>query len=118
MLTPLQKSAYNQIMKTMSIPELHEAIKTISKNDLILDVRTPMEFAAGHIPGAKNIPVDQVMNHTAELSRYASIYVYCRSGGRVMTACSILFPMGVKNLIAVDDGGFPDWEDAGYPTEK
>jgi rhodanese-related sulfurtransferase len=105
-------------MKSMTIPELHEALKSISKKDLILDVRTPQEFAAGHIPNAKNIPVDQVMNHAAELTRFETIYIYCRSGGRVMTACSILAPMGVKNMIAVDDGGFPDWEDLGYPTEK
>ena len=112
------KIGYNLNMKTITIPELHHAVQSLKNQDLILDVRTPGEFAAGHIPKAKNIPVDQVMNHASELKQYASVYVYCRSGGRV-TACSgILAPMGVTNLICVDDGGFPDWEEAGYPVEK
>ena len=102
----------------MTIPELHEAVNSLSKNDLLLDVRTPQEFAEGHIPKAKNIPVDQVMNHVAELNQYSSIYIYCRSGGRVVAACNILAPLGVKNLVAIDAGGYPDWAAAGYPTEK
>ena len=101
----------------MTIPELHEALKSISKNDLILGVRTPAEFDAGHIPNAKNIPVDQVMNRVNELSQFKNIYIYCRSGGRVMAACGILSSLGIQNLIAVDNGGFPDWAAAGYPAE-
>lgn len=106
------------MVKTISIPDLHEASKSLSDRDLILDVRTPQEFAAGHIPRAKNIPVDQVANHAKELMQYSTIYLYCRSGGRVVVSQKILAALGVKNLICVDEGGFPDWATAGYPTSK
>lgn len=104
-------------MKTMTIEELHQATQNLKKTDLVLDVRTPGEFAEGHIPGAKNIPVDQVMHHAAELNQFSNVYVYCRSGGRVTAAYNILSSLGVKNLICVDDGGFPDWAEAGYQIE-
>ena len=105
-------------MKTITLSELHDATKSLGKDDLILDVRTPGEFAAGHVPKAKNIPVDQVMNFAEELKKYSNIYVYCRSGGRVTTSYNMLAPLGVKNLICVHQGGFPDWADAGSPIES
>jgi rhodanese-related sulfurtransferase len=105
-------------MKTLTIPQLHEVSKSLQSTDLILDVRTPGEFAAGHIPKAKNIPVDQVMNHVTELMQYKNVYIYCRSGGRVSTAWSILDSLGLNNMVCVDDGGYPDWADAGFPSEK
>ncbi len=104
-------------MKTMTIEELHAATQTLSPNDLILDVRTPGEFAAGHVPKAKNIPVDQVMKHVEELKKFSKVYMYCRSGGRVTLAHQILSSMGLNNLVCVDDGGFPDWAEAGYTIE-
>jgi len=105
-------------MKTITISELHDATKSLTSNDLILDVRTPGEFAAGRVPNAKNIPVDQVMKHAEELKKYSSVYVYCLAGGRVVATYNLLAPFGVKNLICVDEGGFPDWAEAGYPIEK
>ena len=104
-------------MKTMTIPELFEASKTFSKDDLILDVRTPMEFSGGHIPHARNIPFDQVMKHVNEIMQFKTIYIYCRSGGRADTAWSILDSLGIRNMVCVSEGGFPDWHAAGYPVE-
>lgn len=104
-------------MKTMTIQQLFEAIQNMKQKDLILDVRTPGEFAAGHIPKAKNIPVDQVMKHVTELMQYETIYIYCRSGGRADTSWRILDSMGIKNMVCIDEGGFPDWLDLGYPVE-
>ncbi len=105
-------------MKTMTIAELHDASKSFTKSDLILDVRTPMEFSAGHIPQAHNIPVDQVMKHVNELMQYQTLYIYCRAGARADTAWSILDSLGIKNMVCINEGGFPDWLDAGYPVEK
>jgi rhodanese-related sulfurtransferase len=101
-------------MKPLSIPELHTAYQNPKSDEIILDVRTPGEFAEGHVPGSKNIPFDQVMNHFETLKNYKTIYVYCRAGGRAITACQILETMGAKNLMCVDDGGFPDWQDLGF----
>ena len=100
----------------MTIPQLYEVFLNLKPTDLILDVRTPMEFAAGHIPHSKNIPLDQVMKHVTELMQFQTIYIYCRSGGRADTAWRILDSMGIRNMVCIDEGGYPDWADAGYPS--
>jgi len=105
-------------MKTISISELHDASKSLQSTDLILDVRTPLEFAQGHIPQSKNIPVDQVAHHADELKKHSAVYIYCKVGGRASVGYEILSSLGVKNIICVDDGGFPDWASSGYPVEK
>ncbi len=88
---------------------------SLKNNELILDVRTAAEFAQGHVTGAKNIPVDRVMNHADELKKYDALYVYCAAGMRSQTACQILSSLGLTNLVCIDDGGYADWEEAGFP---
>ena len=105
-------------MKTLSMQEMKPYYDQLKSNELILDVRTPEDFAQSHVPGAKLIPFDQVMNHAEELKGYAQIYVYCRSGGRSYNACMILSTLGLQNLTCIDEGGMPDWDDAGYPAES
>lgn len=105
-------------MKFMSIPELHQVLQTPVAGALILDVRTPGEFGEGRIPGARNIPVDRVMKHQDELRTFQTIFIYCRAGARAQMAGQMLEIQGLKNLVCVDEGGFPDWEDAGYPVER
>ena len=48
----------------------------------VLDVRTPKEFAAGHVPGAVNVPYDQVASHLAEIPKDKDVVLYCQSGRR------------------------------------
>ncbi len=60
----------------------------------LVDVRTPGEFAGGAIPGAKNIPVDQIGARTAELDSAKAVVVYCRSGGRSASAAGVLKASG------------------------
>ncbi len=67
---------------------------------VLLDVRTPEEYASGHVPGSRNIPLDRV--GSAELDRDAPLFVYCRSGGRSGQACAILTRRG---FAAVNIGG-------------
>lgn len=70
----------------------------------LLDVRTPQEFAAGHIPGAVNIPVDDVRSRTSELPRDRKIVAYCQVGQRGYVATRILLQMGFS--AANIGGGF------------
>ena len=67
---------------------------------LLLDVRTPEEFAAGHIPGAINIPVDELRARLGELPRGQGIATYCQVGQRGYLATRILLQTGfdVKNI--------------------
>jgi rhodanese-related sulfurtransferase len=105
--------------KTMlTMEELHPEFKNLGPNDLILDVRTPHEFAEGRVPGSKNIPFDQIMAHAQELRKYTTVYLYCRAGSRSSAAYATLLALGLNNLICIDDGGFPDWEAQGFQVER
>lgn len=106
------------MIATISIQELHEKFRKLAPNEIILDVRTPEEYSAGHIPGARNISHEEVLRHLGDLRKFDKIYVHCRSGGRVQMACYDLATAGLKNLVAVVDGGMPEWELMGYPVER
>lgn len=84
---------------------------------VLLDVRTPEEFAAGHIAGAVNIPHDQLANRASQLpqDRNTEIAVYCRSGRRSTLALDWLGTQGYQRLRHVD-GDFLGWQAAGRPV--
>ena len=84
---------------------------------VLLDVRTPEEYAAGHLAGAINIPHDQLANRASELpqGRNTEIAVYCRSGRRSALALAWLSTQGYQRLLHVD-GDFLGWQAAGRPV--
>jgi NADPH-dependent 2,4-dienoyl-CoA reductase/sulfur reductase-like enzyme/rhodanese-related sulfurtransferase len=79
-----------------------------AEQSLLLDVRTPQEFASGHIPSAVNIPVDDLRSRLGELPRDRKIAAYCQVGQRGYLATRILLQAG---LSAVNIGG-------GYKTYR
>jgi len=69
----------------------------VDNGAVLLDVRTPEEFKAGHIKGAINIPVDQVKSRINEIrGKNKPVITYCRSGMRSRTAQSILRSAGIE----------------------
>ena len=75
------------------------------KSNVVIDVRTPEEFASGHIEGAINIPYDTITAKLPALARIGkneNILVYCRSGRRSAIAKQSLAELGYHNL---QDGG-------------
>jgi rhodanese-related sulfurtransferase len=83
---------------------------------LVLDVRTDEEWAAGHVPGARNIPLDQLADRwEAELPDDAPIYVVCHTDGRSRLAASALVRAGAEALVVV--GGTAKWIEEGRPVE-
>jgi phage shock protein E len=88
-------------------------------NTVILDVRTPEEFAAGHIPGAKNIDINSLDfdRKTGHLDKSKTYLVNCASGGRSARACGKLSKMNFENCYNLL-GGMHAWEKAGKPVEK
>lgn len=101
-----------------SMDDLKAALPNLKPKELLLDVRTPEEFAEGHVEGAKNISHDEVTFHADELKPYERIYIYCRRGGRAMAAYEALTQMGFKNLICVSKNGMMYWEEKKYPMQK
>jgi len=84
---------------------------------MLLDVRTPEEYAEGHIKGAKLIPIQQLAEHLNEVPHDKQVYVYCKSGGRSSRASKLLASNGFSNIENIK-GGFDAWKAAGYPVEK
>lgn len=83
---------------------------------VILDVRPEVEYAAGHIPGAVSIPLDQLARRVAELPVDAEIVAYCRGPYCVMApeAVSVLRRAGRRARRLAD--GLPEWRHAGLPV--
>jgi len=84
---------------------------------MLLDVRTSEEYAAGHIKGAKLIPVQALAERLQEVPKDKQVYVYCKSGGRSSRASKLLASNGFTNIENIK-GGFDAWKAAGYPVEK
>jgi phage shock protein E len=82
---------------------------------LLLDVRTPEEYADGHISGAVNIPLAELANQLSQVPQNIPVVVYCRSGNRSAQAATLLKEAGYTQVL--DMGGIVDWVEAGYPVE-
>jgi phage shock protein E len=85
----------------------------------LIDVRTPAEYQAGHIPGAINIPLQEFERRFAELSVYrdGEVVLYCESGMRAVHGARWLESQGFQQLRFVD-GHMSAWREAGLPTER
>jgi rhodanese-related sulfurtransferase len=83
---------------------------------IILDVRTPEEFASGHIAGAVNIDFNSVEfeNEITRLNPSETYAIYCRSGSRSGKAASIMHIAGFHDVSNLN-GGVIDWSNDGLP---
>jgi rhodanese-related sulfurtransferase/DNA-binding transcriptional ArsR family regulator len=91
-----------------------------SKADLVtvLDVRPSEEFAAGHIPGALNVPLSKIEQHLARLPKEQEIIAYCR-GEYCVLAFEAVATMRKNGFNARRlEEGFPEWKAAGLPVES
>ena len=91
----------------------------IQTNCVVLDVRSPSEFAAGHVPGATNISVasSDFEKRITALDKEKSYLVHCAAGVRSARAVGKLKQMGFKQLYDFH-GGWQEWKKAGKPVEK
>jgi len=82
----------------------------------VIDVRTPVEFASGHIPGAINIEFDQVAQRMKEVDAPNGVVLYCMMGPRARKGESALLAAGYKDVFHLE-GGLAAWQAAGLPVE-
>ncbi|MCG7548944.1 rhodanese-like domain-containing protein [Pseudoalteromonas sp. Of7M-16] len=89
-----------------------------AKPHTIIDVRTPEEFASGHLKGALNIPYDQIAAQSFLLAKLKSetLVVYCRSGRRANIFERALLEQGFKLLHL--EGDMLGWQSQGLPVVK
>jgi phage shock protein E len=103
-LAPLSQEAY------LALPQSGD------KAPFVLDVRAPEEFVTGHLPGAVNIPYDQVAARLAEVPKDKDVVLYCRSGRRAAMAAEVLAANGYSRLKHLE-GDMPAWIAQGRPVE-
>ena len=86
---------------------------------LVLDVRTAAEFAAGHVPGARNVSHELLESRLDELSgaRDKQVVLYCRSGRRTLLAEDVLRKAGFTRLAHLE-GDYLAWEAEHRPIER
>jgi rhodanese-related sulfurtransferase len=83
---------------------------------LLIDVRQPEEYAAGHIHGAKLIPLGELSERARELPKDREIICVCRSGNRSGSATRMLASAGYQAINMT--GGMIAWTRAGLPVKK
>jgi len=94
-----------------------KATRLFNDDALVLDVREDKEYAAGHIPKAKHIPLGQLGKRMQELDKFKGkpILVTCRSGHRSARACGMLKKAGFETVYN-QAGGIIAWERANLPV--
>lgn len=106
------------IAKTIATSEFSKEVEDASH--VIIDVRTPSEYAEGHIQGAKNIDfsADDFTSRIESLPRDASYALYCRSGNRSKKALDVMTSLGFTHVVDMR-GGIQAWasEDRGVCRE-
>ncbi len=98
------------------VPEvdLHTFAAAHADGGYVIDVREPYEYAAGHVPGARLVPLAQLPHHAAELPAGETVYVICASGNRSWTAAQYLIRRGFDARSVA--GGTGDWAPRGLPV--
>jgi rhodanese-related sulfurtransferase len=86
---------------------------------LIVDVREPAQFAAGHLREARNIPLKELPNRTSELEKFKSrpVIVVCQSGTTSAKAVAQLRKAGFAEAVSLN-GGIAAWQTQGLPLSK
>jgi rhodanese-related sulfurtransferase len=105
-------------MNIISIDEFHDDFENMEGNNLILDVRSAEEYAAGHIKGSQNTSHEEVNSIATDLKDYDKVYVHCKMGGRAKMASETLIGAGLDNIICVGNGGMERWTSMGWPVQK
>jgi rhodanese-related sulfurtransferase len=83
---------------------------------VVIDVREPYEYAAGHVPGARLLPMVRLPLHAGDLPRNERVYVICATGNRSLAAADYLVRQGVDAWSVA--GGTSSWQRTGRPVRR
>jgi len=118
------KTAHDLVLQAKAhVPEIamEDADEAIRQADVLVDVREPDEFAAGHLPGAVLVPrglLEFKLSGTLALSdRDLKVVLYCKTSGRAALAAQTMQSMGYLNVASIA-GGFDAWAAAGKTVVK
>jgi rhodanese-related sulfurtransferase len=113
-----EPKAAGTVVKNVSPDEAEKALKE-RKDVVVLDVRTPEEYKAGHIAGAKNIDFNapDFAKQISTLDKSKTYLVHCAGGGRSGRSLATFKEQNFSSILHLDKG-FKAWEAAGKPVEK
>ena len=100
-----------------SIEQSELADRIEGHEPLLLDVREPWEFEAGHIPGAMSIPQAEIADRLREIPKNKDVVAICMSGARSMQSARFLKKRGYERIVSLT-GGTAAWIEAGNPLER
>ena len=105
-------------MKHISVQAFKEVVAAEDKNPSVdfINVCTPAEYKEKHIPGVRNVPLDDLADHLDELKTKQTVYIHCRSGNRGKKAIEKLQQLGLQGELVNVEGGLVAWSEAGYIT--
>ena len=101
-------------MRSITVHELKAVVEQGEAE--VVDVREPWEYAEGHVPGARLVPLAQVPALVGDLSADQPVYLICAVGARSGQAAQYLSRLGVDAVNV--EGGTAEWVRAGYPVER
>jgi rhodanese-related sulfurtransferase len=101
-------------LRNVTVQDLHAAA---AQGALVLDVREPFEFQAGHVAGSVLVPLATVSARVGDFDKDQPVYVFCRSGNRSLAAAQTLLDAGYRDVRNVQ-GGIIAWQSAGLPVSR
>ena len=106
-------------VKSMNVDQTREYIHNKPPDELtLLDVRQPNEYEAGHLPGARLIPLPDILSRIGEIDARKATVVYCAVGGRSRIAAQMIAAQGFSDVYNLS-GGFKAWKgDAAFGAEE
>ena len=116
-LLPVMPQATDDFLSPGLTPhELQSRLGT-PEAPLVVDVRAPVEFGVAHVPGAINIPIEQLEKRLNEISSENGVLIYCINGSRTRQAEPILYAHDIDKLYHLE-GAFYSWIKGKHPVEK
>jgi rhodanese-related sulfurtransferase len=100
---------------TITVEELKRERGSVAQLQLV-DVRSASEYASGHVPGAANIPLEQIEARLDDLDPRRPLVLICQSGKRASITADLLAPH--RRALHVLDGGTQAWVKAGFPVVR
>lgn len=99
--------------KSISVTELRDSA---DRQVQLIDVRSASEFAAGHVPQAVNVPMDEIEGRLEDLDTSKPLILICQAGKRARMTAGLLEPCGRD--VAILEGGTNEWVEAGLPLVR
>jgi len=116
-LLPANVSAADDYLSPGLAPAELQAILGTTGAPLVVDVRKPVEFGVGHVPGAINIPLEELEERLEEFRHDNGVLIYCINGSRTRQAEPVLYTHDIDNVYHLE-GTFYAWIRGKYPIEK